>query len=118
MATITLRNKKTFSNSGVPRGREAKAGVSVPGKKKRKKRKQIVRESSRINGEQPPNHPMMHHQFQTIKMMKDQPLLRNMEMSSTSHMSMGQPMMNSTISVSQLTKRMPQSQPWKAPTKI
>jgi hypothetical protein len=46
-----LRNRKSFSNSGVPRGREAKGG---PGRKKRKNRKQQSgRQSSRIRGAPP-----------------------------------------------------------------
>jgi hypothetical protein len=50
----TLRSKKSFSNAGVPCGRDALAGGSVPGRKKWKKRKQQnVRQSSRFRGEPP-----------------------------------------------------------------
>jgi hypothetical protein len=48
-----LRNDKSFSNAGVPTGRAAKVGGSVLGRKKRKKRKENVRQSRRVKGTQP-----------------------------------------------------------------
>jgi hypothetical protein len=51
--TTRLRNDKSFSNAGVPTGRAAKVGGSVLGRKKRKKRKENVRQSRRVKGTQP-----------------------------------------------------------------
>ncbi len=53
MTTRLSRNDKSFSNAGVPTGRAAKVGGSVLGRKKRKKRKEIVRQSRRVKGTQP-----------------------------------------------------------------